>query len=56
MKIKLGYFSLIGASASCSSYQHPRRDRTRSSATGTKQLYARLLNVCLYGNAVFTKA
>jgi len=35
MKIKLGIFSLIGASASCSSYQHPRRDRTTYLATET---------------------
>jgi|Laugrespbdmm15sd_2_1035082.scaffolds.fasta_scaffold321756_1 hypothetical protein len=35
MKIKLGVFSLIGASASCSSYQHPRRDLTTSLATET---------------------
>lgn len=35
MKIKLGFFSLIGASASCSSHQHPRRDLTTSLATET---------------------
>ena len=35
MKIKLGVFSLIGASASCSSYQHPRRDLTTSLAAET---------------------
>lgn len=35
MKIKLGVFSLIGASASCSSHQHPRRDLTTSLATET---------------------
>jgi hypothetical protein len=39
-KNKLGVFSLIGASASCSSYQHPRRDLTTSLATetGPKQI------------------
>jgi hypothetical protein len=50
MKIKLGVFSLIGASASCSSYQHPRRDLTTSLATarGPKQLDVEWHTVFLY--------
>lgn len=50
MKIKLGIFSLIGASASCSSYQHPRRDLTTSLATviGPKQLDIEWHTVFLY--------
>jgi hypothetical protein len=50
MKNKTGGFSLIGASASCSSYQHPRRDRTTSPATeiGPKQLDVEWHTVFLY--------